>query len=133
MTEDQSGQAWGEGYVVRGEVIAEGEPQNEQAAPVTYFHKVASGAHRTEADPLAPTGHQDEVAAVTGPDALNADDEEDDADDRSAPRPTPAPPPPAPPPPATPAPATPPPTIPAAGTAPATGTTGMPRLMTRTT
>ena len=81
MTEDQSGQAWGEGYVVRGEVIAEGEPQNEQAAPVTYFHKVASGAHRTEPDPLAPTGHQDEVAAVTSPDALNADDEEDDADD----------------------------------------------------
>src|ERR1700728_3159057 len=87
MTEDQSGQAWGEGYVVRGEVIAEGEPQNEQAAPVTYFHKVASGAHRTEADPLAPTGQQDEVAAVTGPDALNADDEEDDADDDSTTRP----------------------------------------------
>jgi hypothetical protein len=87
MTEDQSGQAWGEGYVVRGEVIAEGEPQNEQAAPVTYFHKVASGAHRTEPDPLAPTGHQDEVAAVTSPDALNADDEEDDADDDSTTRP----------------------------------------------
>jgi hypothetical protein len=87
MTEDQSGQAWGEGYAVRGEVIAEGEPQNEQAAPVTYFHKVASGAHRTEPDPLAPTGHQDEVAAVTSPDALNADDEEDDADDDSATRP----------------------------------------------
>jgi hypothetical protein len=81
MTEDQSGQAWEEGYVVRGEVIAEGEPQKEQAAPVTYFHKVASGAHRTEPDPLAPTGHQDEIAAVTSPDALNADDEEDDDDD----------------------------------------------------
>jgi len=78
MTEDQSGQAWGEGYVVRGEVIAEGEPQKDQAAPVTYFHKVASGAHRTEPDIPAPTGHQDEVAAVTSPDALNADDEEED-------------------------------------------------------
>jgi len=76
MTEDQSGQAWEEGYVVRGEVIAEGEPQKDQAAPVTYFHKVASGAHRTEPDIPAPTGHQDEVAAVTSPDALNADDEE---------------------------------------------------------
>jgi hypothetical protein len=78
MTEDQSGQAWEEGYVVRGEVIAEGEPQKDQAAPVTYFHKVASGAHRTEPDIPAPTGHQDEVAAVTSPDALNADDEEED-------------------------------------------------------
>jgi hypothetical protein len=81
MTEDQSGQAWEEGYVVRGEVIAEGEPQKDQAAPVTYFHKVASGAHRTEPDALAPTGHQDEVAAVTSPDALNADDDDEEEDE----------------------------------------------------
>jgi len=81
MTEDQSGQAWEEGYVVRGEVIAEGEPQKDQAAPVTYFHKVASGAHRTEPDALAPTGHQDEVAAVTSPDALNADDDDEEEED----------------------------------------------------
>jgi len=87
MTEDQSGQAWEEGYVVRGEVIAEGEPQKDQAAPVTYFHKVASGAHRTEPDTLAPTGHQDEVAAVTSPDALNADDEEDEGEEYSTTRP----------------------------------------------
>ena len=89
MTEDQSGQAWEEGYVVRGEVIAEGDPQKEQAAPVTYFHKVASGAHRTESDIPAPTGHQDEVAAVTSPDALNADDEEGEDEEYSTTRPMP--------------------------------------------
>jgi len=89
MTEDQSGQAWEEGYVVRGEVIAEGEPQKDQAAPVTYFHKVASGAHRTEPDIPAPTGHQDEVAAVTSPDALNADDEEGEDEEYSTTRPMP--------------------------------------------
>ena len=55
MTEDQSRRPWETGYVVRGEVVGEGEEQNEQAAPVTYFHKVASPAHRDEPDTLAPT------------------------------------------------------------------------------
>jgi hypothetical protein len=42
---------------------------------------VASGAHRTEPDLLAPTGNQEDVAAVTSPDALNADDADDDAEE----------------------------------------------------
>jgi hypothetical protein len=74
MTEDQSGQEWEGGYAVRGEVVGEDQPQNEQAAPVTYFHKVASAARRDEPDPVAPADGQDEVAAVTIPDGLNADD-----------------------------------------------------------
>jgi hypothetical protein len=76
MTEDQSRRPWETGYVVRGEVVGEGE-QNEQAAPVTYFHKVASSPQRDESDTLAPTARQEDVAAVTSPDALDADDEED--------------------------------------------------------
>lgn len=77
MTEDQSRRPWETGYVVRGEVVGEGEAQNEQAAPVTYFHKVASSPQRDESDTLAPTARQEDVAAVTSPDALDADDEED--------------------------------------------------------
>jgi hypothetical protein len=77
MTEDQSRRPWETGYVVRGEVVGEGEEQNEQAAPVTYFHKVASPAHRDEPDTLAPTAHQEDVAAVTSPDGLDADEDSD--------------------------------------------------------
>jgi hypothetical protein len=77
MTEDQSRRPWETGYVVHGEVVGEGEQQNEQAAPVTYFHKVASSPARDEPDTLAPTPRQEDVAAVTSPDALDADDEED--------------------------------------------------------
>ncbi len=80
MTEDQSRRPWESGYVVRGEVVAEGEPDGEQAAPVTYFHKVASAAHRDEPDPLAPSDSQDDVAAVTSPDGLDADEDAGDAD-----------------------------------------------------
>jgi hypothetical protein len=77
MTEDQSRRPWETGYVVRGEVVGEGGEQNEQAAPATYFHKVASSPQRDESDTLAPTARQEDVAAVTSPDALDADDEED--------------------------------------------------------
>jgi hypothetical protein len=77
MTEDQSRRPWETGYVVRGEVVGEGEEQNEQAAPVTYFHKVASPAHRDEPDALAPTAQQEDVAAVTSPDGLDADEDSD--------------------------------------------------------
>ena len=77
MTEDQSRRPWETGYVVRGEVVGEGEEQNEQAAPVTYFHKVASPAHRDEPDTLAPTAQQEDVAAVTSPDGLDADEDSD--------------------------------------------------------
>ncbi len=75
MTEDQSRRPWETGYVVRGEVVGEGA-QNEQAAPVTYFQKVASPPARDEPDTLAPTARQEDVAAVTSPDGLDADDED---------------------------------------------------------
>ena len=78
MTEDQSRRPWETGYVVRGEVVGEGEQGSEQPAPVTYFHKVASPPDRDEADALAPTARQEDVAAVTSPDGLDADEDSDE-------------------------------------------------------
>jgi len=87
MTEDQSRRPWETGYVVRGEVVGEGEQRDEQAAPVTYFHKVASSPQRDEPDTLAPTAAQEDVAAVTSPDGLDADDEEDSGEEYTTTRP----------------------------------------------
>ncbi|MGH3186635.1 MAG: hypothetical protein ACRDPY_24525 [Streptosporangiaceae bacterium] len=89
MTEDQSRRPWETGYVVRGEVVAEGDQRAEQAAPVTYFQKVASSPQRDEPDTLAPTARQEEVAAVTSQDGLGVDDEEDSDEEYSATRPMP--------------------------------------------
>jgi hypothetical protein len=89
MTEDQSRRPWETGYVVRGEVVGEGEQRSEQAAPVTYFQKVASSPQRDEPDTLAPAARQEDVAAVTSPDALDADDEEDSGAGYTTTRPMP--------------------------------------------
>jgi hypothetical protein len=89
MTEDQSRRPWETGYVVRGEVVGEDEQQNEQSAPVTYFHKVASPPQRDEPDTLTPTARQEDVAAATIPDGLDADDEAD-SEEYTTSRPLPA-------------------------------------------
>ena len=96
MTEDQSRRPWETGYVVRGEVVGEGEQRSEQAAPVTYFHKVASSPARDEPDALDADDEEDAdagytttrpmpVAAVTGPDGLTADEDSGDVNDPGVP------------------------------------------------
>ena len=77
MTQDPSGSAPETGHIIRGEVIAEG-----QAAPVTHFQKVASAAHQAEPDLYDPSGDQDDVAAVTSPDGLDAVDDEEHEDEQ---------------------------------------------------
>jgi hypothetical protein len=89
MTEDQTRRPWETGYVVHGEVVGEGGQRSEQAAPVTYFHKVASPPNRDGPDALAPTAQQEDVVAVTSPDGLDADGEEDSGEGYTTTRPMP--------------------------------------------
>jgi hypothetical protein len=89
MTQDQHGQAPGTGYAVGGEVVPEDETHaspDEQPAPMTRFHKVASALRgdRSEAggqaaaDTPGPNGswpnRPDEPASVGSRDAGGAED-----------------------------------------------------------
>jgi hypothetical protein len=75
MTQDQSGQAQGTGYVVRGEVVPDDEADATQAEPMTRFQKVASALRGDRPNQTAgePTGVGDEeYADATGPDEVSA-------------------------------------------------------------
>jgi hypothetical protein len=87
MTQDQYGQPRNTGYVVRGEVVQDGEsdvPPTGQAAPITQFQKVASAlrAHQPDqpADEDPDEAHAEEVRAVSSPDAGHGDYWDDDED-----------------------------------------------------
>jgi hypothetical protein len=73
MTQDQSGQAQGTGYVVRGEVVPDDETaaiQDEESGPMTRFKKVASvlRGDRPNQEAGEPTGVSDEgYAEATDP------------------------------------------------------------------
>jgi hypothetical protein len=57
MTQDQSGQAQGTGYVVRGEVVPDDETdalQAEQSGPMTRLRKVASALRGDQPEQTAP-------------------------------------------------------------------------------
>jgi hypothetical protein len=83
MTQDQSGQAQGTGYVVRQEVVPDDETeltQDDQSGPMTRFKKVASalrgdGPGHTAADPagaMSGPGSGEEHADAAGPDDVRA-------------------------------------------------------------
>jgi hypothetical protein len=107
MTQEQYGQPWSGGQVVRGEVVPDdesGAPAAGQAPPMTHFQKVASALRgdqsgqaatqpeqpvSEEAD-VAGTGDDeartDDAVAVSSPDAGRDywDDDEDEPEDGSA-------------------------------------------------
>src|SRR5580658_101887 len=105
MTQDQTGQAQGTGYVVRGEVVPDevvpddetGTLETEQSGPMTRLRKVASAMRgdkpdqtvpdetdMTNEDPSDPNGsftaHSGEPIAMSGPVAEDEIDEEGYAD-----------------------------------------------------
>jgi hypothetical protein len=86
MTQDQYGQPWSGGHVVRGEVVPDeesGVPATGQAPPMTHFQKVASALRGDQTvpsatrpdDPEQPVSQDedeartDEAVAVSSPDA----------------------------------------------------------------
>jgi hypothetical protein len=70
MTQDQSGQAQGTGYVVRGEVVADDETDElyaDEAGPMTRLRKVASALRGDKPDETVPDEMATPSADTTDP------------------------------------------------------------------